>query len=246
MSKKMFCVGLIVLLTAVFTAPAFADDTTHHGQPLSWTKPAAPVANNIPGVPSNLTATDPVGDTFGVLDPQIDITEVSVEYTATDLLVEFEFTTPITPADSGQPNALFGGFDLDLDQDPMTGIPPLADFFCPLTSGLGSEGFVDFGSVVGSTIDVVTDMSMGTGTVNFTPRGVRVTVPLSVLNGDDGMLDIVAVLGTGPEPTDCVPDGSVVTSSVSTFPIPTASEWGLALLASLLALGGVVLMRRLA
>ncbi len=195
---------------------------------------------------------DPVGDTFGGLSPQHDLTQFSafIDGSGTNLLLGMTFDGNITPADSGMADALVGLLEMDLDQDNGTGSSPISDFFCPMTTNLGVEFLVDLGTYTdGSGQMLLVDLANGpVGNVDatFTSNSVSITVPLALL-GDDGFLNTATVIGTGPEPTDCAPNGGFLTSGPAAVPVievPTLRTLGLGALALLLVTLGAVAIRR--
>jgi hypothetical protein len=163
------------------------------------------------------TTTDPTGDTYGIGAVQHDITSFSAYYTATELMVTVEFAGTISPSDSGLPNAIFGYIDFDTDQNPATGMMSNVDAWSPYTTGLGVDYFVDLGGYSSATGDTPmlddTWTEVGRAPVSFTSNSFTVTVPLSLIGGDDGIVDTATVLGTYYEPTDACPNGGYITSS---------------------------------
>jgi hypothetical protein len=186
-----------------------------------------------------------VGDTFGSGDPQHDIIEFSASYSGTDLFLSLTFNDPITPGDSGQPNAMVGAIDMDTDQNPATGTTSTVDMNCPQLSGLGSDFFLalfEYDSSTGQApVYDTTTGPVGNVDVTFTATSASAIVPLSLLS-DDGILDTATVIGTIPEPTDCAPNGGFITTS---FGVPTVGIWALLLIAAVLTVLGLGLARRL-
>jgi hypothetical protein len=159
------------------------------------------------------TYTDLIGDTLGAGPVQTDLASVSVCHTASDLVVSLAFATPISPGTSGNADAIGGFVDLDTDQNAGTGVTPNTDLFTGATTGLGMDYVVDlFSSTAAGSIDVgdANGFFVGTGTVSFGVQGMAITIPLSLLGGDDGNASLAAVVGTSIEPTDgAPPDGHV-------------------------------------
>jgi hypothetical protein len=162
------------------------------------------------------TTSDPTGDTYGYWAVQHDITSFSACYTATQLIITVEFAGPISAYDSGLPNAVDGYIDFDTDQNPATGMSSNVDFYSPYTSGLGVDYFVslDYSSATGDTpVSDDTGTEVGRAPVSFTSNSFTVRVPLSLIGGDDGIVDTATVVGTVLEPTDACPNGGYITSS---------------------------------
>lgn len=141
---------------------------------------------------------DPIGDAVGSVDVGIisggaDGVEMSME-------LAFSAETPM--------GETVGFVLLDTDQDPATGLPPEALSGLP-TQDIGFDFFVDlfgapegFGLVVDAdTFEVVAEIPVVTEGQTY-----RFDVPLEVLDGDEGSIDVDAVLGDFFEPTDWAPD----------------------------------------
>ncbi len=164
------------------------------------------------------TVNDPLGDTFGSETPQLDLSSVSACNGNDTVEITLAFSTPISPADSGEIDALGGYVDIDADQNGATGFPAFADAFSGLRAGIGSEyivSFFDVNSVAGTVPvrDSFTFAALGDATVSFGARSVTITIPTAVLRSDDGQLDVAALIGTFPEPTDVSPNGGYVSTA---------------------------------
>ena len=248
--------GLCALTLVMVCMPAAARETPSPEMLSRFTSwEITPFGNREPAPTFRFKATvsDPVGDTFGTGVPQLDLIEYGAETDQVDLWIRLEFAGPISPADSGQADALVGIVDLDSDQDPGTGIVPFSDVFCPLPTGAGMDFFVDLGSYTAGTgtmdvIDSGAGVPSGTADATFEPTSLSIRIPLAALGGDDGFVDTSTVIGTIPEPTDCAPDGATLTSDIvgnePIVAIPTLQGWGLAALVVLLLSAGVIVILR--
>jgi hypothetical protein len=82
--------------------------------------------------------------------------------------------------------------------------------------------------------------------VVYTSNSITVDVPNSMM-GDDGIVDAATVIGNLPNPTDCAPDGGVLTSDrgVPAEPqtVPVLSPWGLGVMALFVLLTGLIVRR---
>ncbi|MDJ0634668.1 MAG: hypothetical protein QNJ34_15880 [Xenococcaceae cyanobacterium MO_188.B29] len=156
---------------------------------------------------------DPLGDTFGFGSPQIDIENVSGVVSGEELKLTMNFFTPISAPSTGLSDSVVGFWDLDLDQDPLTGIASNQSFFAPpdqqggplgvevvidLFSEEFNPGFVDLFDTNGFFI--------GTAPITYGTNSLEISIPLSEL-GDDGNLNYGTVIGTFNEPTDAAPNG---------------------------------------
>jgi hypothetical protein len=155
------------------------------------------------------TFSDALGDTFGVLTPQLDLIGGSVFFDANTLDITLRFAGPIAPGDSGLPNAAVGVIELDTDQSDETGESPFQNGFAPpapFISGFGTDvllqisGTGDTGALV---LDAFTLAQIGFASVAFTDTTLTVSADLATI-GDTGLLDLIAIFGTVPEPTDAL------------------------------------------
>lgn len=178
---------------------------------------ARPDASRPATVVAAASVDDPAADTFGAGPTQIDIAGYSAEVDGGDLVLGASFHHPISPSDSGMPDAVTGFLDLDTDQSGATGTPSAIDLQTPLVTGMGVEFYVDLFSYSSSAgtaavIDDASETLAGTAAVTFSAMGFEVRVPLSVI-ADDGAVNTVALLGTTDEPTDAVPNGGLISSA---------------------------------
>ena len=197
-----------ITLLMVFCLPASAREAPDFLSELTpWQIPDRDVQKQGPTIPEKAVISDPEGDTFGIGDPQLDISQFSAETDGADLWIQLDFFTPISPADSGQPDAIIGLVDIDADQDPATGNPPISDFFCPLATGAGADFFINLGSYTAGSgsMDVFDENGnvVGAAQAQFEAMSVSMQVALADIGGDDGIVDTVTVIGTFAEPTDC-------------------------------------------
>ena len=104
-----------------------------------------------------------------------------------------------------------GFIHLDTDQNPGTGVPPDALGGLP-TQDIGVDFFLDLFNVpdVGLVV-VVACLDVDCTAIDTVPGGyvgntLLVSVPLAMLDGDDGMMDVTGFAGDFFGPTDWVPD----------------------------------------
>ncbi len=172
-----------------------------------------------------------MGDAFfglGVGPVLHDILTFTVSSDPLTLTMTVAFSDTISPGDSGMPDAVVGNLEIDVDENPLTGVDSIGDMFqyCPDRVNLGVEyivGMFAYNSGTGQAVvfDATTFSPVGLADVTFTATSFTVKVPLAILGGDDGLVDVATVLGTIPEPTDCAPNGG----SISNDPISaTASD----------------------
>ena len=223
-------------------------------------------AENTPAAPADepvsilASVTDPVGDTF---NPGPDLNELSASTDGTSLNMTLSFVDPIVPPGPSAPsgdgggNEVVGAIDLDVDQDGATGAPSdnSVAVFCPdPPADFGPEfevSLFDFDPGTGTApIFDLTDGTNGAGNtvgeaqVTFNDASIDVVVPNNTIS-DDGIANIATVIGNLATPTDCAPDGAVLTSSFQGAPaVPALNAWGLLAMLVALALAGGVLLRQ--
>ncbi len=155
---------------------------------------------------------DPIGDTLpapnGQVGDVVDLVRIEGEVTEATITFHLTFSGPVTPFTSGDPNALSGVLDFDVDQNAATGIKAGVDILGG-NSGMG----VDF------SINLA-DNALGQMSIASTVTGARLALPFVIegstvtfsfgrlLFGDeDGNMWISAVVSAGQRPaTDIAPN----------------------------------------
>ncbi len=188
---------------------------------------------------------DPPGDASPGGGSFLDIASIDVAYTSTLLNVTLTFFSgpgiPLLPPSSGAPFSIVGVIEFDVDQNVMTGDPPLANSVRP---GIGhpliSLG-VDFAadlfseSAHASLIDILSGTiggpSVGLVPILYGPISLSFSIPLALLGGDNGIVDYSAIIGDLTGPTDAAP----LTTATSAEEIPEPASW-------LMAGSGLVVM----
>ncbi len=167
--------------------------------------------------------SDPAGDEFstaasaGFVPP--DIVRMTAWPEAGQLHVEIEFVEDVVSDDVGGPNVVAGFLDIDADQDPNTGVASNTDFF-RIDGGSTGMG-MDFCVIMfmgGTGTYTVADAAFNpTGTIVpfFNGKVLTMWIPLSMIGGDDGLVDLAMVVGTVPEPTDTAPVSGTLSMSAS-------------------------------
>lgn len=190
---------------------------------------------------------DAVGDAFGTapMSPNLDISGMSAYLTGGNVSITMDFATPIAPADAALPESVIGFIEIDADQDPLSGVAPVFDFFCPQPTQLGVEYFIDLGTVAGGQVEVIDTNSgpLGTVPITFTSSSLNVQLPLALI-GNPPNMHMASVIGTFPEPTDCVPDGALLAAGIPSIAVPTLSQWMLLVLALLVVAVSTRAVRR--
>gem|GEM_PF-2393982 len=208
-------IGALTLIPGLALARPVAHDWHAVDRPA---RTVLPLPKNLNAPRAKSSAQDPIGDTFGAGMTQIDVVELRADVVGNTLVIGIDFSAAISLPDSELPNAIDGIIDIDVDQDGATGLVPFVDLLTGNpTTGMGDEfhlDLFDFDST-GSTISLVDDVSSpGTAVdvpIAFGNDSLTVTIPLALL-GDDGAVDVAAIVGTLAEPTDVAPNSGSVAS----------------------------------
>jgi hypothetical protein len=168
-----------------------------------------------------LTASvnDSLGDVFGsdttVVQP--DLTALSIIRDTGGATITMDFTANIQSPVTGGANVVEGVVDIDVDQNPATGVETDVDFFRVdgNSTGMWMEYYVDLGAFNPYTADSVTVFAIdtlfnivATGNVRPTFSGKRLSfrLPRSLVGGDDMLMNVAVVMGNTTEPTDLAPN----------------------------------------
>lgn len=169
-----------------------------------------------------LTASvnDSLGDVFGsdttIVQP--DLTALSIIRDTGGATITMDFTANIQSPVTGGANVVEGVVDIDVDQNPATGVETDVDFFRVdgNSTGMGMEYYVDLGAFsvynADSTVTVFAIDTLfnivATGTVRPTFSGKRLSfrLPRGLVGGDDMLMNVAVVMGNTTEPTDLAPN----------------------------------------
>lgn len=161
------------------------------------------------------TILDPAGDEFstgasaGLVPP--DITRLTAWPSAGNLMVVIDFVNDVKLDVVGGPNEVYGFLDIDADQNPATGTQARTDEFGGST-GMGMDFWVQLWTA-GSGVMSIADSNgvvVGTFTSEVSANVLRMVIPLSLIGGDEGLVDLAMLVGTSQEETDIAPDTGVL------------------------------------
>jgi hypothetical protein len=171
-------------------------------------------------------SNDPKGDTLASTRAQArahDVLHLEALRSDESLLVTVRFVHIVQPNSSRASNAVLGIVDIDIDDDPRTGLTAIADEF-GATSRIGAEWslFLE-DSVAGPTDRRVALMRLSTKEVYWVPSrfdGTTVTasIPLALLDPiPAARVRMVGAVGNVERVSDIVPnEGSVLIEMTST------------------------------
>jgi len=185
---------------------------------------------SVPALGQLVDAKGDAEDVFGAGPPLLDIDTISVTFNESTLFVEMTFHTPVSAPSRAMPDGVIGLIEFDVDQDVLTGVPPLQNLWSPpfafLATGVDyfvdgwtetvHPGFVDIVDATGGGIDTVP--------IRYGPMSLSLAVPLLSLGADDGVVNFTATMGTIPQPTDATDE--VGTSVPGVPPCPWDCDGG--------------------
>jgi hypothetical protein len=181
-----------------------------------------PSMPDVVGDPATASIADPVGDTFGVPGTtQWDVTGLTITRETDGITVRIDFANDVALPVPGDPNALVGLVEFDLDQNFATGKLGILDQLRQDggSTGLGVDAGINISTMTADSTVTVYDMGGNpTGRAKVTLGGRRITirVPSALIGNDDGYLDAAVIVGNGKSPTDFAPQ----TGHLSLQPAP--------------------------
>ena len=172
-----------------------------------------------PGGGITADVSDSVGDVFGsdTTVAQPDLTALNITRDTGGATITMDFTADIQSPVTGGANVVEGVVDIDVDQDPATGVETDVDFFRVdgNSTGMGMEYYIDLGAFspyIGDSVSVFAIDTLfnivETGRVLPTFSGKRLTfrLPRSLVGGDDMLMNVAVVMGNTTEATDLAPN----------------------------------------
>jgi hypothetical protein len=158
-------------------------------------------------------STDPTGDTLPNASqnptPAIDIVSLSGRYSPGWLILTARFSSPVVSQVPAASNSLFGFIQLDLDESSATGTAPMINTFGGRAEQ-GVDAMISTDADPSSALLLRGTVSTGRVGVRYLGDSVVISVPLALLDNDDGNMTVTAVFGTGQRPTDLVPNAGVI------------------------------------
>jgi hypothetical protein len=166
---------------------------------------------DVAGDPSSTSIFDPAGDTFGLPGlTQWDVTALAVTREADGITVRLEFANTVALPTPGDPNALVGLVEFDLDQNVATGKLGILDQLRKDggATGMGVDAGLNLSNIAADSTLIVYDMGGNpTGRAKVAIGGHRLTiqVPSALIGDDDGYLDAAVIVANSRSITDLAP-----------------------------------------
>lgn len=183
-----------------------------------------PSMPDIVATPSTVTIPDPVGDTFGLAGAtQWDISDLTLTHETDGITVRLDFANEVSVPAAGDPNALVGLVEFDVDQNVTTGKLGILD---QLRSdggktGMGVDAGLNLTTIRADSTVLVYDSGgngIGRAKVEIGGRRIIIHVPAALLGNDDGYVDAAVIVGNSKSPTDFAPQ-----SGRLSLPRPTSA-----------------------
>jgi hypothetical protein len=170
-----------------------------------------PSMPDIAGDPATASVADAIGDTFGLTGyTQWDVSSLTITRETDGITVLIDFANDVALPIPGDPNALVGLVEFDLDQNVATGKLGILDQLRQDggRSGMGVDAGLNLSIIAADSTLTVYDMGgnpTGRAKVTFGGRRLTIRVPSALIGNDDGYLDAAVIVGNGRSPTDLAP-----------------------------------------
>lgn len=169
-----------------------------------------PSAPDVMADSTSVGILDPFGDAFATAGTPWDVTALAITRQTDGITVRLEFATELSVPTRGDPNALVGLVEFDLDQNPATGHEAELDRLRADggSTGMGVDGGVNLTTIsADSTVEVydAVDQQVGRAKVTFAGNRMTIRIPKALIANDDGYVDASVIVGNGRSPTDFAP-----------------------------------------
>lgn len=170
-----------------------------------------PSMPDVAGSPATASIADGIGDTFGLAGyTQWDVSALTITRETDGITVRIDFANDVALPIPGDPNALVGLVEFDLDQNVATGKLGILDQLRRDggSSGMGVDAGLNLSQIAADSTLTVYNMGgnpTGRAKVTFGGRRLTIRVPSTLLGDDDGYLDAGVIVGNGRSPTDLAP-----------------------------------------
>jgi hypothetical protein len=170
--------------------------------------PSAPTS---PSEPGTVSVTDPLGDTFGIPGlTQWDVIGLTLTHETGAVTIRLDLANDVAIPVRGDPAAMVGLVEFDLDQNAATGRLGIIDQLRGDggSTGMGVDGGINLTTLAPDSTVVVYDAGgneTGRAKATLAGRRISIRVPTALLGNDDGYLDAAVIVGNGRSPTDLAP-----------------------------------------
>jgi hypothetical protein len=170
-----------------------------------------PSMPDIAGDPSSVSIVDPLGDTFGFAGTtQWDVSALTLTHDTAGVTVRLDFANEVALPMRGDPNALVGLVEFDLDQNGTTGKLGIVDQLRKdgNKTGMGVDAGLNLTTIAADSTLVVYDGGgnpTGRAKVDIGGRRITIHIPAALLGNDDGYVDAAVIVGNSKSPTDLAP-----------------------------------------
>ena len=170
-----------------------------------------PSQPDVAGDPSSVSIVDPIGDTFGLPGvTQWDVSALTITHMTDGIIVRLDFANEVSIPTPGDPNAMVGLVEFDLDQNRATGKLGILDQLRADggATGMGVDGGLNLTTISADSTVLVYDSGgnpTGRAKVEIGGRRITVHIPSALIGNDDGYLDASVIVGNSRSPTDLAP-----------------------------------------
>jgi hypothetical protein len=170
-----------------------------------------PSMPDVAATPSSVSIGDPIGDTFGIRGPtQWDVSALTITRVVDGIDVRIDFANDVAVPTMGDPSALVGLVEFDLDQNKATGKLAILDQLRTDggSTGMGVDGGINLTTIAPDSTVLVYDGGgnpTGRAKVEIGGRWMTIHIASALIGDDDGYLDASVIVGNSKSPTDMAP-----------------------------------------
>lgn len=190
-------IGLITIFTTNSIVKSLQENSLLQNHPaIALQQDVIEISGSLPALPTVIS--DAVGDNTRA----VDVIEIAGASTEENLIMKVTFSsgTNITATEAG------GAILLDLDQNPDTGKSAEEVWFALPTQVVGFEFLLSLYVDRVEVREAENSTVVATMPVTQTTDALSFSIPMNLLNNDEGRMNIVAILGDKDGPTDWAPE----------------------------------------
>jgi hypothetical protein len=181
------------------------------GTPLvsTWPVSCLPRGSGTVGFIAVEPAIDTLANGLRNPNPAIDLVSMTGRYSPGWLTLTMRFRAPVTSQVPLVANSLHAFIQLDLDENSLTGSAPSINAVGG-NAVQGVDATISTDADPSSALLLRGNVSTGRVGVQYLGDSVVISVPLVLLDNDDGNMTVTATIGTRDRPTDIVPNTGVI------------------------------------